>query len=101
MPLWRDPLDELIESLETNLLPDTSQRGDENLPRLVDLQMVTKAIVFGTDEDRYRMRQTPLYREVMGQLARSLFGNRQTPVRTDRATEGSEIAKRVSTSLDE
>jgi hypothetical protein len=66
--MWRDPLDELIESLEAALPADTAPNTYEILPDLADLQMVLTPALFGTEEDIRRIKQTPLYHRVMAQL---------------------------------
>lgn len=67
--MWRDPLDELIDTLETALPVATKHDRYELLPRLVDLQTVASAILFGTDDARERRQAGPLYHTVMAQLA--------------------------------
>jgi hypothetical protein len=65
--MWRDPLDELIDMIETALPADTNRH--ELLPRLADLQMVMSPILFGSEKDRERIEADPLYHKVMAQLA--------------------------------
>jgi hypothetical protein len=67
--MWRDPLDELIDMVETALPADTHTNRHELLPRLADLQMVISPILFGSDKDRERTQADPLYHKVMAQLA--------------------------------
>ena len=69
MALWHDPLDELIDALETALPAVTKPEPVELLPRLVDLQMVIAPLLFGSEEDRRRIENDPLYTKVMDQLA--------------------------------
>lgn len=88
--MWRDPLDELIDSLEAALPVETVQIQNGMVPRLADLQMVFAPILFGSEEDARRIQETPLYQKVMAQLAAQAERCGRKPVRTDRATEGSE-----------
>src|SRR5262252_3197147 len=66
--MWRDPLDELIETLESTMPSSTSQQPYELLPRIEELQMVIAPILFGTPEDQRRIEQTPLFHRVVAQL---------------------------------
>jgi hypothetical protein len=66
--MWRDPLDELIDTLESTLPAVTDHHPYELLPRIEELQMVTAPILFGTPEARRRIEQTPLYHRVVAQL---------------------------------
>lgn len=66
--MWRDPLEELIDTLET-ALPAISPNPHEVLPRLEDLQIVMSPFLFGTADAQARMEASPLYRKVMTQLA--------------------------------
>jgi hypothetical protein len=70
--MWRDPLDELIDMIETALPAVTNANRHELLPRLADLQMVISPILFGSDKDRERTQADPLYHKVMAQLAERL-----------------------------
>jgi hypothetical protein len=49
MALWRDPLDELIGDLERTLPPEV-RRGNLQLPRLEDVQLLVGAILDGSEE---------------------------------------------------
>ena len=66
--MWRDPLDELIETLETTLPVATKHDRYELLPRFQDLVMVLTPLIYGSEEDRERIQTDPLYHRVMAQL---------------------------------
>jgi hypothetical protein len=68
MALWRDPLDELIESLETTLPADNSNGPYELLPRIEELQKVLPPLLYGSAEAREQIERDPMYHRVMRQL---------------------------------
>jgi hypothetical protein len=66
--MLRDPLDELIDELESTLPAASGHDPHELLPRLADLQMVIAPFLFGTEEAHRRIQQTPLFAKVVAQL---------------------------------
>lgn len=51
MPLWRDPLDELIEDLERTL-PAQDRSVESGLQPLEDVQMAIHALLHGSELER-------------------------------------------------
>jgi hypothetical protein len=83
MALWHDPLDELIEALDSTL-PPVVNSAPSGFPRpsdwqnsLPDWQKVICPILFGTEEDARRIQQTPLYQKTMARLAELMGGGRK------------------------
>jgi hypothetical protein len=67
--MWRDPLDELIESLEATLPPSSGGGPYKILPDIADLEKVINPFLFGSIEDQRRIEKDPLFDKVMRQLA--------------------------------
>ena len=77
--MWRDPLDDLIDQLETSV-PTPPVRGGEILPTFVDLQWAVAPLIWGCSEERLALHHAdPRFQLVMDQLAAAL--------RTTRARE--------------
>jgi hypothetical protein len=57
--MWRGPLDELIETLETTLPVATKHDRYELLPRFDDFVMVCTPLSYGSAEDRERIQRDP------------------------------------------
>ena len=69
MALWRDPLDDLIDELESSLPSD--HYGGSASAEFEDLQAVMDAILYGGEEQQRRLKTMPQYERVMGQFRRA------------------------------
>jgi hypothetical protein len=54
MPLWNDPLDELIEELERNLPQPSRPAWQEPMPPLWHLCEGMQALLYGSEEEKKR-----------------------------------------------
>lgn len=60
MPLWRDPLEELVDQLERSVLAKPTEPASYGpLPPLEDFQLAIHAILSGSPEDVARADQDP------------------------------------------
>jgi hypothetical protein len=80
MPLWRDPLDDLIGDLERTLPPREASRAFHDLPNLADLQYAVHAVLRGK-EAWARAEREPRVQAVMECLTR--LGRRRNDRKAD------------------
>lgn len=55
MPLWHDPLDELIEELERDVPAGSETSGFEQMPPLWHLSEAVHALLYGSAADKKRV----------------------------------------------
>jgi hypothetical protein len=64
MPLWRDPLDELIDDLD-RVTPAATGSVTDVIPPFEDVQLLVSAILWGDDEERARVERDPRVQAVL------------------------------------
>jgi hypothetical protein len=69
MPLWRGPLDELIDDLE-RVAPMASGPVSDVIPPFDDVQLLVSAILWGTEEECARVERDPRMQAVLAYYER-------------------------------
>ena len=69
MPLWHDPLDELIADLDRNL-PSSTTTVDGHDRELIGCQLFVGALLYGTEEERARADGDPRVQAFLASMQR-------------------------------